>query len=290
VNIEALDHIVVAVPSLAAVEPWERLGLRLQDARRHPGLGTEARSFFVGEGERMTYVEAIALVDRAEAEASGARGSLLAALERGGGVYRFAFRVSSVAEARTSLGELAGRPYSVTRDDGSPVAEVLPVLETAGLGCDVSLIEYAPGIEARRARRIADGLLAHDLPLRRMDHLAVVAPDLDAATATWGRVLGLEVAGRVDAPGIRIVQLAAGDVMVELISGDSPESPLSKRPPGPVSMAAFEVADLPAAIAQAEARGFTVAPPRTGVLPGTTVTTIPADQFAGLGLQLLAYD
>lgn len=287
-SVAALDHVVIALPDLAAADTYEQAGLTLTDRRGHAGLGTEARVAFVGGGEQQTYLEFIAIRDRAEAEASGARASLFSALAAGGGAYRLAFRTDDLDGAQARLGPLAGGRYRVARDDGSAIGEVLPVLPEAGLACDVSLIQYAPGYGARRDARRAEGLLDHALPLKRLDHLAIVAPDREGTVAAWAK-LGIGVAGEVHGPGMVITQLRAGDAIVELLSPETPESPLASRPPGLASMAAFEVDDLAAAIDGLRGRGFELPDARPGPLPGTIVTTLPADQLAGLSLQLLQY-
>ncbi|MCC7366135.1 MAG: VOC family protein [Dehalococcoidia bacterium] len=288
-NIE-LDHVVAAVPSLAALEPFERLGLRLTPPGRHPGLGTANRAFFTGGAVDQAYVEFLALADRAEAEASGARANLLAALDAAQSLYRIVFRTSDLDAAIAARPGVFEPPYEPRRDDGSAIGRVASVRPGQGLGCDAGLIEYAPGIEARREKRVADGLTTHAVPLRRMDHLAVIAPDLPAAALAWEAAFGLTVSGEIHANGMHILQLRAGSVVVELIGPDTPESPLAARPAGLVPMVAFEVPDLAAAVAHVESAGFTIAPPREGVIPGTSVTTVTGDQLGGLALQLLAYD
>ena len=57
-----------------------------------------------------------------------------------------------------------------------------------------------------------------------------------------------------------------------------------------ISMAAYEVPDLEAAVAHVQSRGFTVTEPRRGVLPGTTVASVAPNELAGVRLQLLQYD
>lgn len=286
----ALDHIVVAVPDLAALEPFERLGLRLTPPGQHPGFGTANRAFFAGEGEAQSYVEFLALADRAEAEASGARGALLGALDGGQSLYRLVFRTDDLGAAMAAHPGVFETPYEPRRGDGSSIGRVATVRQPHGLGCDAGLIEYAPDIAERRAKRVADGLTTHALPLKRMDHLALIAPDLATAAAAWEAAFGLTVTGEIGGNGMRILQVRAGDVIVELIGPDSPESPVASRPAGVIPMAAFEVPDLAAAVAQVEAAGFTCPAPREGVIPGTSVTTVSGEQLGGLSLQLLAYD
>jgi catechol 2,3-dioxygenase-like lactoylglutathione lyase family enzyme len=132
-------------------------------------------------------------------------------------------------------------------------------------------------------------MLAHSFPLQRLDHLAAFMPDLQETTRVWTEVLGIPGAGEVTTPAMAIHQMRVGDAVLELLGAAAPESPLAGRPPGMVSMAAFDVADLDAAVAQARTAGFSAADPATGVLPGTRTSTIPATELAGLALQLLAY-
>jgi catechol 2,3-dioxygenase-like lactoylglutathione lyase family enzyme len=129
----------------------------------------------------------------------------------------------------------------------------------------------------------------HTFPLRRLDHLAAVAHDLDKQCRFWDDVLGVPVFGEVRTPTMIIRQLKIGDAIFELLGPAGPDSPLHKRPAGLVSMAAWEVDDLPAAVAQARAAGFTVPDPAVGVLPGTHTATIPATELGGVAMQLLQY-
>ena len=64
-----LDHVLIAVDDLeaAAKEVEERLGLASVAGGRHHGLGTANRIVPLGE----TYLELVAVVDDAEAAASG---------------------------------------------------------------------------------------------------------------------------------------------------------------------------------------------------------------------------
>jgi hypothetical protein len=74
-----LDHVLIAVDDLeaAAKEVEERLGLASVAGGRHHGLGTANRIVPLGE----TYLELVAVVDDAEAAASGsAAGSAVASI------------------------------------------------------------------------------------------------------------------------------------------------------------------------------------------------------------------
>jgi catechol 2,3-dioxygenase-like lactoylglutathione lyase family enzyme len=155
----------------------------------------------------------------------------------------------------------------------------LPLSDQAGT--DLVLVRHATAVQA--------GLLDHAFPLRRLDHLAVVAHDLEGRTRFWAEVLGVPVAGEVVTPAMVIRQLRVGDGVLELLGPASPDGPLRQRPPGLVSMASWEVPDLDAAVAQAWAAGFSVPDPAAGVLPGTRVATVPGAELAGVNLQMLQY-
>jgi catechol 2,3-dioxygenase-like lactoylglutathione lyase family enzyme len=131
--------------------------------------------------------------------------------------------------------------------------------------------------------------VGHAFPLKRLDHLAAVAHDLDAKCRFWEDVLGVPVTGEVRTPMMVIRQLKIGDAIFELLGPSGPDSPIHRRPAGLVSMAAWEVDDLPAAVARARAAGFTVPDPAAGVLPRTRTATIPASELGGVAMQLLQY-
>jgi catechol 2,3-dioxygenase-like lactoylglutathione lyase family enzyme len=105
----------------------------------------------------------------------------------------------------------------------------------------------------------------HTFALKRLDHLAAVAHNLDSQCRFWEDVLGVPVTGEVRTPTMIIRQLRIGDAVFELLGPAGPDSPLHQRPAGLVNMAAWEVDDLPAAVAQARA-GDAAAPVRL-ILP-----------------------
>jgi hypothetical protein len=86
-----------------------------------------------------------------------------------------------------------------------------------------------------------------------------------------------------------IRQFQIGDAVMELLGPASADSPIHRRPSGLVSMIAWEVDNLTAAVDQARTAGFTVPDPATGVLPGTRTATIPAAELAGVAMQMLEY-
>jgi catechol 2,3-dioxygenase-like lactoylglutathione lyase family enzyme len=291
--IDRIDHVVLPVPDLAvAAAPFERLGLKLTASSRHRGQGTENRAFFVGDRRAQFYVELLAVHDEAEARAAG-RGDYVDAMRSGPALSRVVFGTVHLSAVRLALqaGGIEAAPYLVRNDNGEKVCEVLPFGPGAdAAGIPASAIQYEGDLEARFARRKANGLLDHGFPLKRLDHLAAFAPELGVIEPFWSDVLGVPVHGEVRGRAMRIRQLKIGDAILELLAPDSEESPLRQRPPGLASMCAFEVDNLDSAVSHARERGFTPSEPAPGVLPGTRVATIPGAELSGLAIQLLAYD
>lgn len=286
-----IDHVILATADLdGTAARWRALGLRLTPPMRHAGSSTENSVFFVGGPETEFYVELLAVHDRARAEQEG-RQALLAAIDRGG-LYRLMLQVASAEEAAEALAAhgIATTTRTVARDDGSLIGTVVEPSGSTAAGCPFALIAYEGGAQARRVRHQAAGLFDHDLPLARLDHLAVIAPDgVDAACAFWDSVLGVPVTGRVTGRGMDIRQLRIGGATLELIGPDGADSPVRQRPAGLASVTAFEVADLDAVVAQVRSSGFELGDPAPGVLPGSRVTTVPPDQLGGLALQLITF-
>lgn len=286
-----IDHVILPVPSLErAAEPFERLGLTLTPPTRHAGRGTENRAFFVGEPESEFYVELLGIAD--EPEARRTRGdAAVNAWAPGGGLSGIALAVPDMAAALRALAEhgVQREAIAVTATDGRPIGAAAELGIADRAMTEIVLIQYPESPADRHARHEAAGLLDHRFPLARLDHLAAVAPDLDAATRFWTDTLGVPVAGEIRTPVMIIRQMRIGDAVFELLGPATPDSPIASRPPGIVSMAAFEVPDLDAAVAQARAAGFTPSEPAPGVLPGTRTATIPAVELGGIAIQLLQY-
>jgi catechol 2,3-dioxygenase-like lactoylglutathione lyase family enzyme len=292
--ITGIDHIIIAAPDVErASGPFEQLGLTLTPLAGHAGLGTENRAMFVGNDATEFYVELLGVRNRAEAEsgASVSGPSLIGALERNAGAFRLMFASDDLDDAAARLeraGVVVQRDH-VAREDGSPVAEVVRPTSFGDAGCEFAILKYPEVAAERRKRHAAGGLFAQGLPLKRLDHLAIITPRLEAATKFWLGLTGVPLHGVVEGRGMRIHQVKIGDAILELIGPDSPESPLASRPAGLISMSAFEVPDLEAAVALARERGFSPSEPAAGVLPGTRTATIPPAELSGLALQLIAY-
>jgi len=290
-QLETIDHIVIAVEDVAkAREPLERLGLPLTPLMTHGGGATTNSAFFAGNEGTEFYVELLGIADPAAAATTQSDAALAKRLETGGGAHGLAFTATDAAAVR---GALAGLPGGFTedapaRDDGTPIATVFRPADPTVLGVPFTVIVYAEPLATRRARHRDAGLFANPLGIRRMDHLAAIVHHPDDVVAAWDRVFGVPVFGEVRTPAMVIRQVKVGDAILELLSPATPDSGIYQRPEGLAAMAAFEVADIQAAVAHARACGFTVADPGPGPLPGTHTSTIPAAEL-GFGLQLLQY-
>jgi catechol 2,3-dioxygenase-like lactoylglutathione lyase family enzyme len=242
----------------AACRPYERLGLVLTPTaggRRTllVGLGPHAFRFhFLSAGVAPPLGPAPGVV----------------------GAYALGLRVGDLGAA---LARLAGRGLSYHLEAGEGLARV-PLHDEAG----IDLVLREEGLEIA-------GAPDHPFPLRRLDHLAAVAHDLDAKCAFWADALGAPVSGEVRTPTLIIRQLRLGGAVLELLGAASADSPIHQRPAGLVSMASWEVPDLDRAVALARQAGFSPSEPAPGPLPGTRISTIPGAELAGVNMQLLQY-
>lgn len=289
-NLTRIDHVILAIDDLAgSAAPFEQMGLSLTSPMRHLDAATENRVFFVGNDNTEFYVELLTVHDQELAQETG-RQELLEAIGRGG-LMRVMLEIDDAAQARAALasaGMTLLEDRTVSREDGSLIGEVL-VPESGSLGLDVGFITYAEPSAERRRRHAEAGRFQHQLPLLRLDHLAAFVSDVDAATAVWQSVLGIELSGRVVGRGMVIHQLRIGDAVLELIAPDGPDSPVADRPKGLASMAAFEVDNLPACRSLLFDQGFQPTEVAGGVLPNSETVVVGGDQLSGFTLQLISF-
>lgn len=128
----------------------------------------------------------------------------------------------------------------------------------------------------------------------RLNHVAIVVPDLAVAVARYRDLLG----GRVSAPlslpehGVTVVFVDTGNSKVELMEPLGEGSPvagfLAKNPNGGMHHVCFEVADLAGAVADLVAGGARVlgdGKPRIGA-HGNPVVFIHPKDFDGTLIEL----
>ncbi|GIX47004.1 MAG: hypothetical protein KatS3mg131_1215 [Candidatus Tectimicrobiota bacterium] len=96
---------------------------------------------------------------------------------------------------------------------------------------------------------------------KRLDHVAIAVPDLEAALATYRENFGLPLAGQGEAPGLHRAALQIGDARLEFLSPTDAQGAvaqfLAARGSG-LYLLSLEVDDLDAAVAELRARGIEV--------------------------------
>jgi catechol 2,3-dioxygenase-like lactoylglutathione lyase family enzyme len=284
---EGIDMVTLPVSDLAAASaPFERLGLVVTPAQVNPSTRFAIRKIPIGGTDNLFCVEILSVATPADAETENGK-RLLARADNG--LAMLMLRVSDLSAALAELAERGVQPRSQVSGifDGEKQYDValLQPMEDAATG--VGLIQYSKSQQQRHAGYASLG--QHATPLKRLDHLAAVAPDLERSCKFWDEVLGVPTVGEVISPTVVVRQLKIGDAMFELLGPATPDSPIRQRPPGLNSMFSVEVPDLDATIAHATVAGFEVADRRVGTLPGTIVATIPGAQTSGLNVQLLQY-
>ena len=90
-------------------------------------------------------------------------------------------------------------------------------------------------------------------------HIGIAVNGLTESVSFYRDVLGLDEVPLADSDGARIVGLAAGESLVELLEAETPESPIgkfvAKRGPG-IHHVCFAVDDLDGALARCRALGI----------------------------------
>jgi methylmalonyl-CoA/ethylmalonyl-CoA epimerase len=133
-------------------------------------------------------------------------------------------------------------------------------------------------------------------PTRRgatIAHIGVAVRDLDAMLSFYKEVLQLEQVPLDDADGARIVGLAAGESLVELLESRDPASPIGKfvaaRGPG-IHHVCFAVDDLDAALGRCRAAGLRLIDetPRIGA-EGKRIAFIHPSSTGGVLVELSDY-
>jgi catechol 2,3-dioxygenase-like lactoylglutathione lyase family enzyme len=272
--IEAIDSVLLAVADLdTAFRPYERLGLKLSPSR------DGCRTLRVGGPDNLFAVHFLADAPGPVAQ------PLRRALAAGRSLFAVVLGVTDL-KAMLGLVETKGLEATRFRKSGDEMAW-LPLHDRAG--ADLVLVQRASSLRERYTEAEGGGLLDHAFALKRLDHLAVVAHDLEDKCRFWTDMLGVPVAGEVVTPTLVIRQLRMGDAVLELLGAAAADSPIWQRPAGLVGMASWEVTNLDEAVRRARAAGFGVFDPNVGALPGTRIATIQGSELAGVNMQLLQY-
>ena len=128
----------------------------------------------------------------------------------------------------------------------------------------------------------------------RLNHVAIVVPDLAQASATYRALLGAEVSAPVDLPahGVTTVFVTLPNTKIELLHPLGADSPiatfLARNPSGGLHHVCYEVADIGAArdhLVKAGARVLGDGRPRLGAHDKPVLFLHPKD-FCGTLVEL----
>jgi methylmalonyl-CoA/ethylmalonyl-CoA epimerase len=128
----------------------------------------------------------------------------------------------------------------------------------------------------------------------KLNHVAIVVPDLEAASATYRDSLGAQVSAPVDLPahGVTTVFVTLPNTKIELLHPLGDKSPIAKflaaNPSGGMHHVCFEVPDILAARDRLKAEGARVlgdGQPRTGA-HGKPVLFLHPKDFCGTLIEL----
>lgn len=128
----------------------------------------------------------------------------------------------------------------------------------------------------------------------KLNHVAIVVPDLAAASATYRDSLGAQVSSPVDLPdhGVTTVFVNLPNTKIELLHPLGANSPVAKflaaNPSGGMHHVCFEVPDIIAARDKLKARGARVlgdGEPRTGA-HGKPVLFLHPKDFSGTLIEI----
>ncbi len=128
----------------------------------------------------------------------------------------------------------------------------------------------------------------------RLNHVAIVVPDLDAATAVYRDTLGGRVSAAMDLPehGVTTVFVELPNTKIELLHPLGANSPIAKflqaNPAGGMHHVCYEVADIRAARDRLKAAGARVlgdGEPKTGA-HGKPVLFLHPKDFCGTLVEL----
>ena len=128
------------------------------------------------------------------------------------------------------------------------------------------------------------------VPNPQVAHIGIAVRDLDEALTFYRQVLGLAPSPPESADGAEIVSVHFGDVDVELLTSDNPDSPigrfLARRGPG-IHHICYRVPNLDAALAACRTAGYDLIDevPRTGA-GGHRIAFIHPKATAGILIEL----
>src|SRR4051812_20765890 len=189
IGLERIGAFVMAVPDLVgARECFVRLGLSVTAPAAVGITGLERCRCTLGAPERSVPLELVSVRDR-NAVAEAGHDGLAQILDAGGGPYRLGLEVADVDVARSVLNAQANAVDErlLTMPDGS-VVRVLDPGDTSVAGCQYVIVDRQSGGDHPPTGKSHSGF-----PMKRVDHIALLPPEIEAGTRHWTDVLGVAV-------------------------------------------------------------------------------------------------
>ncbi|MGE3909121.1 MAG: VOC family protein, partial [Chloroflexota bacterium] len=240
---DGIDLVILPVSDLAAASAqFERLGLVVSPVQVNQSRGSAFRMIPVGGPDNLFCVE---LLSTAEGNTTTPFAQSHAALADRG-LSQINLRVADLSAALATLAEKGIKPATrITGGQGTDQYDIAILDLPPDAATTLALIQWSQSTSERHAAFASQG--QHAFPLKRLDHLAAVAPDLETSCQYWDQTLGVPTVGEVISPVVVVRQVKIGDAIFELLGPSTPDSPIRQRPPGLGSSCSFEVPDLAAA-------------------------------------------
>lgn len=233
-----VDHVMVCVPDLArAVEAYRRLGFDVAPGGAHPGRGTHNAIAF----NREDYLELLSVRDRAEyVAAAGGAGGLLDFLAAGGGLR---FIVLQSDDLTADVARMRERGIDVSEPvEGERRAPAGQTLRWRMARLEprhplpLLFVQHLTPLEERRRQVPRAG--EHPNGVLGLERVYVAVPDVGAAAATYGRVLGMATPkvqrGQVIKADMAVFDLGPTGLTVAQPAEPGPAAEaLARRGPGP---------------------------------------------------------
>ncbi|HXJ81652.1 MAG TPA: VOC family protein [Candidatus Methylomirabilis sp.] len=237
-----IDHVMICVPDLrTGIDAYTRIGFDVFPGGAHVGRGTENAIAFLQDD----YLELLGVRDRTEhltatASPGGPDSGLLEFLAHGGG---FRYVIVQSDDLQTDVAAMRHRGVDVTDAVGgerrTPGGQALR-WKTATLGpghpLPIVFIQHLTPVEERRRQVPRAG--HHPNGALRVERVYIVVPDVAAAAATYGRVLGMPTP-RVQRGNVIKADMAVFDLGPTGLTVAQPAEPgpaaeaLARRGPGP---------------------------------------------------------
>lgn len=264
--ISDVHHVGIAVRDTAAALRFysEALGLPVVKSEDAPARGVRLTLLAVGGG----YLE---LVQPTTAESPFAQHIA----ERGEGLHHVALRTDDVNALAVAL-----RDKGVQLQDAEPreglTGRLSRLAPKAMDGAVLEVVEPYPDLPGGRSKAGR---------VRRIDHVVLRLPDVEAACRRLRDYFGLETKRTFERGGTRFSFLRPGDVILELIG---PSVPPPDPGPGIIAGLAFEVVGIDALAADLKAQGLPVGEPHPA-LQGGRIASVHASGACGVPVAFIDF-